>query len=85
LRPIHFPAVNEVLKTAAEDVGELPVFHNPGQCLFLSRWKATWRERLSVLFYGTIWVAAITEEHPPIAISGIQYVGFITPTLETVE
>ena len=41
-------------KAGADEVEALPIFTDGTHCL--TRWKLSWRERLSALFFGTAWV-----------------------------
>ena len=70
MKPINFISANKTLHGHNENVAPLPVYQ--GQGMFISRWKADWRERLSVLIHGTIWVCIVGDKHPPLAISGCQ-------------
>lgn len=51
-----------------ETVVDLPVFRNDEQ--IVSCWKMTWRERLSALVHGRVWLQVMsTGSQPPIAIT----------------
>lgn len=63
MKPISVKAINA-------NIGTIPV--NKTHNIILSRWKATWRERLSILFHGTIWLAVAGEVMPPLLVSGTQ-------------
>lgn len=63
MKPIEFEAVNDYY-------GKLPVNQTHG--MILSRWGMTWRERLSILLCGKIWVMFYGGKMPPILISGEQ-------------
>ena len=46
-------------------VEPLPIWTNGEQCV--SCWRMTWRERLSALVFGRVWIAVLTgETQPPI-------------------
>ena len=75
MKPIKFQSVNRTM--IGENVDPLPVYH--GQGMFISRWRATWRECLLILFYGTIWVTVASDRHPPISITGHQSAEFVHP------
>lgn len=48
-----------------EECGSLPVFTDGNQCISL--WKMTWRERLSALFFGKIWLSVYSgQTQPPV-------------------
>lgn len=57
-------------KHANKNIEGIPVNHTHGQ--ILSRWSMTWRERLSVLWYGTIWVSVKGDHMHPLLLSGNQ-------------
>lgn len=49
-----------------EECGSLPVFGVDGQCV--SCWRMSWRERLSALVFGRMWIAVLSgQSQPPIA------------------
>ena len=75
MKPIKFQSVNRTM--IGKNVDPLPVYH--GQGMFISRWRATWGERLSILFYGTIWVSVASDRHPPLSITGRQAAEFVHP------
>ncbi len=64
MKPVKFPNANTIIG------GEIPANKNNG--VILSRWKLSWSERFSVLFYGHIWLVVKGERQPPIALSGNQ-------------
>lgn len=64
MKPIPFPEANKIVGN------EIPVNENHG--LILSRWGMTWRERLSILIHGRIWMAVKGNLMPPILLSGDQ-------------
>ena len=48
-------------------IGELPVWTDKEQCVSL--WSMSWRERLSALLFGRVWVNLLCGgRHPPIAV-----------------
>lgn len=48
-----------------EECHSLPVFTDGVQCISL--WKMTWRERLSALFFGKIWLSIYSgQTQPPV-------------------
>ena len=64
--PTDFPDTNLVLTApqGMDNCGELHVqCHGDGM---LSCWKMGWRERLSALIFGRIWLNLYTREHPPV-------------------
>lgn len=53
------------------DYQTLPVLRTPGDMrgfVWTSRWKLTWKERLQLLFTGSIWLHTIGTGHPPISL-----------------
>jgi hypothetical protein len=40
--------------------------------IVVSCWRATWRERLSVLLFGRVWLRVWGQTHPPIALDATQ-------------
>lgn len=64
MKPIGFEHANDVIG------GEVPVRREYG--ILLSRWKATLRERLEILVFGTVWLAVNGDRQPPILLSGNQ-------------
>ena len=68
MKPVEFQSANKTI--SGDNVEPLPVYQGEG--MYISRWRATWKERLSILVYGTIWVAIASDRHPPISISGEQ-------------
>jgi hypothetical protein len=58
MEPTNFEQANKnLLKPEGwtdEECGSLPVFTDGKECISL--WKMTWRERLSALFFGKIWL-----------------------------
>lgn len=69
MEPIKFEQVNKTLTappgmTEAE-CGSLPVWTDDQQCI--SCWQMTWRERLSALFFGRIWLSVHSgQTQPPV-------------------
>lgn len=51
------------------DCEDLPAYQDREQGFFLSRWRLTWKERLAVLFGGSIWLYVLSAGHPPIAMA----------------
>jgi hypothetical protein len=71
MEPINFEQANKnLLKPPSmtdEECGSLPVFTDGTQCLSL--WKMTWRERLSALLFGKVWLWVISgQTQPPVAL-----------------
>jgi len=75
MKPIAFPEATAELSRPAnmteEECAPLPVFRDNGACI--SCWTMTWRERLSVLFCGRVWVWVFSgHTQPPIALEAMR-------------
>lgn len=73
MEPISFPEANRKLTTpqgmTAEECGDLPVYSDGQVCA--SCWKPTWRERLSILVHGRVWLWVWSgKTQPPVAVEG---------------
>ena len=73
MKPINFRQQTKILhrpnNMTDEQCGALPIFTDRKQCL--SCWKATWRERLSILFYGKVWLGVRSgNTQPPVWLRG---------------
>lgn len=70
MKPSKFDESNAVLARpegmSEEECGDLPVYHDPQ--FNISCWKLTWRERISALFFGTVWLWVYGGGHPPVAL-----------------
>jgi len=69
MEPIKFQQANkELLKPLGmtdEECGSLPIYTDGKRCISL--WKMTWRERLSALFFGKIWLSVHSgQTQPPV-------------------
>jgi hypothetical protein len=50
-----------------EGVEALPIWTNGEQCV--SCWRANWRERLSILLFGKVWVSVLSgDTQPPVCV-----------------
>lgn len=48
-----------------EECGSLPIWTDGKECI--SCWKMTWRERLSALFFGKVWLSVYSgQTQPPV-------------------
>ena len=80
MKPVDFPESNKTLTRPASDVekkvGDLRVFNDGLHCVSL--WKPTWKERLSILVFGRVWLDLLSgKTQTPVAISGrIRYLKF---------
>ena len=73
MRPIEFKEANVNLAKPEgmtdEECGPLPSFRDGKSCL--SCWQSTWKERISILFYGKIWLWVMSGmTQPPVALDG---------------
>jgi hypothetical protein len=73
MKPIHFPQANRELSKpdsmTDEECGPLPVLTDGRMCVSL--WKASLRERLSILFFGRVWLWIYSGyTQPPVALGG---------------
>jgi len=71
LEPIKFPEANKVLRRpegmTEEQCGDLHT-HTDGQ-YSLSCWQMTWRERLSALLFGKVWLWVMSGyTQPPVSL-----------------
>jgi hypothetical protein len=73
MKPTTFQQSNHTLNAPentsysrnVESVDALPIWTDGEQCV--SCWKMTWRERLSALFFGKIWLAVLFgSTQPPV-------------------
>jgi hypothetical protein len=73
MEPIEFNEQMHVLQKPEgmtdEECGPLPVYVADG--VITSCWRPTWRERISMLIFGRVWVWVCSgETQPPIALEG---------------
>lgn len=68
MRPMHFSESNaQLLAGDIPNCADLPVYKDGTQ--ILSKWKMSWRERLSALLFGVAFVSVRAREtSPPIAV-----------------
>jgi hypothetical protein len=71
MEPMAFKEANKILMKphgmTDEQCSSLPIYNDGIQCI--SCWKMTWRERISALLFGRIWlwvVSGVTQ--PPVAL-----------------
>ena len=64
MKPIEFPEQNCVYAKNQPEYLPLPVHKTPGGEV-TSCWALTWRERLTVLLHGRIWLSLLTFNGPP--------------------
>ena len=71
MTPTTFPQANLTLTAppGMPECGELPVYRGGTQ--LVSSWRVSWHERLSILFFGRVWLQVWGgRTQPPVAISG---------------
>jgi hypothetical protein len=71
--PVTFEQANKnLLKPEGmtdEECGSLPVYNDGQHCI--SCWRPTWRERLSILLFGKVWLWVYSGyTQPPVALEG---------------
>lgn len=77
MEPRPFPESNRVLSgdgitaPGVPSVGSLNVWTNEYMCV--SCWRPTWRERLSVLFFGRVWLSVLWgHTQPPVSVTAVR-------------
>lgn len=73
MEPTNFPQANKVLTKpqdmTEEECGDLRVWSDGTTCVSL--WKPTFRERLSILVFGNVWLHIVSGyTQPPVAVEG---------------
>ena len=70
MKPVNFMHSNKILQPSGARYSEnvtrvepLHIFTNGEQCV--SCWNMTWRERLSALIFGRVWVATLSGQTQP--------------------
>lgn len=70
MKPSEFKHANRHLMPSGAEYGEnvtgvepLHVWTDGEQCLSL--WRPSWRERLSILFFGKVWLALLSGQTQP--------------------
>ena len=69
--PIKFEQANQLvsrpLEMSKEECGELYIFSDGQYCISL--WQMSWKERLSALFFGRVWLWVYSgHTQPPVAL-----------------
>ncbi len=70
---IDFPEKTDTLQKPPsmtdEECSPLLVFRDGTQCI--SCWRPSWRERLSILLFGRVWLYVVSgRTQPPVALEG---------------
>jgi DNA polymerase-3 subunit epsilon len=73
MKPMGFPEQTKVLQRppsmSDEECAPLPVWSDGSMCMSL--WRPSWRERLSMLLFGRVWLFVVSgESQPPVALDG---------------
>ena len=69
MKPANFPEANKVLTAPPsheDDVQDLHVWSDGEHCV--SCWKMSWRDRIRILFTGTVWFWAMGHTPPPVVL-----------------
>lgn len=76
MRPVDFEQANGTLTGGPaesfgteDDVSDLPVYRDESETI--SCWKASFKERLRVLFTGRVWLRSASQIHPPVSVEGV--------------
>jgi hypothetical protein len=71
--PRDFPEANFTFKKPEhmQNCRDLRV-HNNGVTQF-SCWELTWKERLSALVWGRVWLRVFSGQHPPVAMDAMRW------------
>lgn len=69
MKPTKFKYANRCLGKPKDwpegSCDDLPIFTNGAMCI--SKWRMTWRERLSALIFGTVWANVYSgATQPPV-------------------
>lgn len=78
MTPEDFPEAN---RTLTWEGPPLRVWTNEHYCI--SRWRMSWRERLSALFLGRVWLSMLSGgTQPPVSLSAERSVFLVPPVAE---
>ena len=69
MKAMHFPQAVKTLGPPKgmpqEECHDLPVWTDGNECVSL--WQLNWRERLSILFFGRLWLGVLSgQTQPPV-------------------
>lgn len=84
MKPTTFKEATKTLQKPEQmtddKCGPLKVYNDGKQCI--SCWKPSFKERLSILFFGKIWLSVLSgDTQPPVWLDGSKTV-FVRPTLK---
>lgn len=72
MKALNFKQATHVLDKpqGLKEYGKLPIHFQKPQCV--SKWSVSFRERISILFFGTVFVGVFTDTpiQPPLWIKG---------------
>jgi len=64
MQPIPFKEMNTMFAKDQTEYTPLPAYRDEEVGCVVSRWQATFLERLQVLIFGKIWVNVLVFDHP---------------------
>jgi len=64
MKPVSFKEMSYIISKHQPPYRPLPAYCDPQDGLVVCRWKLTWRERLDVLLFGTVWHQIRTFNQP---------------------
>ena len=65
MRPVKFAEENKVFKgPEGGDIIPLPVYQDTKE--IMSCWKMSWKERLSAIIFGKVWLSVMGQAQPPV-------------------
>ncbi len=81
MKPIDFPqrtfTLTKPMSMTGEECGSLPAYR--GENEIISCWRPTWRERLSILIHGRVWLRVMGTAHPPVLLEATRTVFAVEP------
>lgn len=80
MKPVAFDGMSSVMGVGQPEYDPLPAYR--GEKETLSCWRLTWRERLTVLFRGNVWVWQMDFGRPTNPLS-LQVESPFAPTADT--
>ena len=73
------PPRDGVYDTNVKSIAPLPIWRDEWQCT--SCWRPTWRERLSILIFGRVWLTVLSSPtQPPVSLHGSREYFLRNPT-----
>ena len=73
MNPVEFKEQTKILakpdSMTDDECESLPIWNDGNHCI--SCWRPSWRERLSILLFGRVWLWVFSgDTQPPVAIDG---------------